>query len=269
MTTSFRHRAARGFTLVEMAVVFMIVTLLLGGLIATLNAQFDARNATQTEQTMQLARDALTGFAIRQERLPCPAVENSTNIPTMPPYWVIYAVAGVRDGTATSVAGTGEEAFAAGASSTTNGLCARTTGFLPALTLGIGPTDEKGYLLDGWGNRLLYAVTDGDATNPRAFTTAKKLRTLGFAVTPNLFVCTATPGNAPTDCGVGVPGTRAPAVIVSLGKNYAQVAFGDEAFNNDGDRIFVAHTPGPSFDDQLLWLSENVLYSRMIAASGF
>jgi prepilin-type N-terminal cleavage/methylation domain-containing protein len=254
-----RHASARGFTLIEVAVVIMIIALLLGGLIATLSAQFDARSATQTEQTMQLARDALIGFAVRQGRLPCPAIDSSA--------------VGYRDGTSTTVQGTGEEAMRLTSSgpspaSAVNGSCAATVGYFPALSLGVGPTDAQGYLIDGWGSRVLYAVSGSPGTDPRDFTTANRLRTLGFAATPNLFVCTSAPTNKPTDCGV--PGTRVPAVIISRGKNFSQVAVGEEAENNDfADNFFVAHTPGPSFDDQLLWLSENVLYSRMISASGF
>ena len=270
MSISGRRRRARGFTLVELAVVIMIVALLLGGLVATLDAQNNARSAAQTEQSLQLARDAVIGFAVRQGRLPCPALENIDLLASLPAFWQAHAALGYRDGTAIRVDGSGEEAFASGASSTTNGQCADTVGFLPALTLGIGPTDRQGYLIDGWGGRVLYAVTDGDATNPRAFTTAGKLRTVGFGVTPNLFVCTSAATNKPTDCGAANPGTRIPAVVFSRGKNYAQPAGGgDETDNNDGDRFFVAHPPSPAFDDQVLWLSENVLYSRMIAASGF
>jgi len=264
MKTRTLRRRTGGFTLIELAVVVMVMALLLGGLIATLSAQFDARNAAQTEQTMQLARDALIGFAIRQGRLPCPAVD---------------AGVGYRDGTNIQVQGTGEEAMLvtsipANPESTVNGQCASYVGLFPALTLGVGPTDAQGYLLDGWGGRVRYAVTGATSANPRNFTTANRLRTLGFAVTPDVLVCTSAPSAADKgagSCGAGNPGTRAPAVIVSRGKNFAAVpaAGPDETDNADGDRFFVAHAPAPIFDDQLLWLSENVLYSRMIAGSGF
>lgn len=269
-------RRARGFTLVELAVVIMIVALLLGGLVATLDAQNNARSAAQTEQSLQLARDALIGFAIRQGRLPCPALENVDFVASLPPYWQTHAALGYRDGSNARVDGTGEEAMAVTSTSgspesTVNGRCADTVGFVPALTLGIGPTDPQGFLIDGWGGRVLYAVTDAQTTAPkRDFTTAGALRTLGFAATPNLFVCASSATNKPTNCGALNPGTRVPAVVFSRGKNYAQPAGGgDEVENNDGDRFFVAHTPGDLFDDQVLWLSDSVLYHRMIAASGF
>ncbi|MCC6611465.1 MAG: prepilin-type N-terminal cleavage/methylation domain-containing protein [Burkholderiales bacterium] len=275
MTRLAAIRRARGFTLVELAVVIMIVALLLGGLVATLDAQNNARSASQTEQSMQLARDALVGFALRQGRLPCPAVENIDFVGSLPAYWQAHAAIGYRDGAATRVDGTGEEAMAVTSTSgspesTVNGRCADSVGFLPALTLGIGPTDAQGFLLDGWGGRVMYAVSDSPGSNPRDFTTTGRLRTLGFAVTPNLYVCTSASTNKPVDCGAANPGARVPAIILSRGKNFAQPAGGgDETDNNDGDRFFVSHTPGPSFDDQMIWLSESVLYARMIAGNGF
>jgi len=275
MKTHSRHRRSRGFTLVELAVVIMVVGLLLGGLVATLDAQATARSAAQTEQSLQLARDAVIGFAIRNGRLPCPAVENIDVVGSLPLQWQAHAALGYRDGAATRVDGTGEEAMAVTSTalnpeSTVNGRCADYIGFFPALTLGIGPTDAQGFLLDAWGSRVLYAVTGANGTDPRDFTTANRLRTLGFASTPDLYVCTVASTNKPTDCGALNPGTRVPAAVFSRGKNHAQPAGGaDETENNDGDRFFVAHTPGSNFDDQVLWLSENVLYSRMIAASGF
>jgi len=275
MTRTPAMRRTRGFTLIELAVVIGIVALLLGGLVATLDAQNNARSAAQTEQSLQLARDAVVGFAIRHGRLPCPALENVDFLASLPPYWQTHAALGYRDGAATRVDGTGEEAMAVTSTagspeSTVNGRCTDYVGFVPALTLGIGPTDAQGFLIDGWGSRVMYAVAGATGTNPRDFTTAGRLRTLGFASTPDLFVCNASATNKPTDCGALNPGTRVPAVVWSRGKNYAQPpAGGDETDNNDGDRFFVAHTPAPNFDDQMLWLSENVLYSRMIAASGF
>jgi len=40
----------------------------------------------------------------------------------------------------------------------------------------------------------------------------------------------------------------------------------DEQANTDGNRTFVSHTPTPDFDDQVAWLSGNILLNRMVAA---
>ena len=68
-----RSKAARGFSLVEMAIVLAIIGLLLSGLLLTLGTQVDQRNASTTQSQLEAAREALLGFAIIYGRLPCPA----------------------------------------------------------------------------------------------------------------------------------------------------------------------------------------------------
>ena len=68
-----RARRDAAFTLVELAVVLMVVGLLLSTLTYTLAAQVDQRTREQTQRTLEQAREALIGFAITNGRLPCPA----------------------------------------------------------------------------------------------------------------------------------------------------------------------------------------------------
>ena len=53
-----------GFTLIELAIVMFIVTLLLGGMLLPLAGQQDIRNHGDTQKIMADARDALLGFAM-------------------------------------------------------------------------------------------------------------------------------------------------------------------------------------------------------------
>jgi prepilin-type N-terminal cleavage/methylation domain-containing protein len=62
----------RGFTLVEMAIVLLIVTLLLGGLLMPLSAQVEQRKISETQKALDEIKEALIGFAIVNGRLPCP-----------------------------------------------------------------------------------------------------------------------------------------------------------------------------------------------------
>ena len=238
--------------------VVVVIALLLGGLLMTLDAQNTARTIAETRQTLQNAHDAIIGFAVRYGRLPCPATGGSNGIesPATPP--------------------------AAPAPNP----CTVTQGFVPAATLGIGPIDEFGYLLDAWGNRVRYAVSKIDSD---AFTTAGKLREKAFNVTGTtwLKVCSSTGANAAattTACPIPPPPVSSfdtPAVIYSLGKNGASGvgASEDEKENldwfqvgTDNDRVFVSHplttadAPGGAFDDVVVWISPNVLYHRMISA---
>lgn len=250
------RRAAAGFTLTELAVVVVVIALLLGGLLMTLEAQNTARTTAETRQTLQNAHDAIVGFAVRYGRLPCPATTTSNGVeaPATPP-----------------------------APPAANP-CTVTKGFVPAATLGIGPTDQNGYLLDAWGQRVRYAVT---TTDSNAYTTAGKMREQAFNVNPSalLRICSSAAGNAAatlTACPVGATLIAdAPAVIFSTGKNGAggpasqdEIENVDDFFNaSNTDRVFVSHelttaaaTGIGVFDDVVIWVSPNVLYHRMISA---
>ena len=63
-----------GFSLIEMAVVMIILAMLLGGLVAPLTAQIDQRNMNETRQSLAEIKEALIGFAVTSGRLPCPAI---------------------------------------------------------------------------------------------------------------------------------------------------------------------------------------------------
>jgi prepilin-type N-terminal cleavage/methylation domain-containing protein len=67
--------ATDGFTLVELAVVLVIMSLLTGMLIAPLAARIDAHQRQLTAAMLDDIGDALTGFALLHGRLPCPSLE--------------------------------------------------------------------------------------------------------------------------------------------------------------------------------------------------
>lgn len=62
-----------GFSLVEMAVVLAIITLLLGGLLPTLSAQRESQRISETRKQLNEIKDALYGYAVINGKLPCPA----------------------------------------------------------------------------------------------------------------------------------------------------------------------------------------------------
>ena len=61
-----------GFTLIEMAIVMLIIGLLLGGLLMPLSEQVNHERYRETEKQLNSVREALMGFALDQQRLPCP-----------------------------------------------------------------------------------------------------------------------------------------------------------------------------------------------------
>lgn len=255
------HVKASGFTLIEMSIVLLVVTLLLGGLLVPLATQIEQRKISETQKILEEAKEALVGFAIANGRLPCPASDSSN----------------------------GQESFAAGGDAA-NGACSNFfDGFLPAATLGLTPVDTQGYAIDGWGlvqNRIRYAVADTTVnaiTFP--FTRTNGMRTATMEkISPEklLYVCASRPLNpTPVDhCGAPVLklANNALFVVYSVGKNAATGGTGpDESINPNPnhpapqpDPAFVSHeqsaASGNEFDDIVTWLSPNILFNRMVAA---
>ena len=259
-------RRVRGFTLAELAIAFLVISLLLGGMLMTLSAQNQTRQLAETQRTMENARDALMGFAVRFGRLPCPAVDGTT----------------------------GDESRRPPANANTCTVCAITTeyceGMLPALTLGIGPTDRQGYLVDAWGNRVRYAVTnwskDGtveadcppnglkDYKKCPAFTTGNAIASLGMTNAPSF---STQPAMLRICDAAGCAGTNfyAPAVVWSPGRSHPTTgAVSADELENLGVTLgtFIMHEerdpthPSGQFDDIVTWLSPSVLYSRLVSA---
>lgn len=246
------HPARRGFTLVEMAIVLIIVALLSGGMMMSLVVQQDSAAVSETQRRLNEARDALLGYAAANGRLPCPAAPATTGV----------------------------EAPLGG------GTCSNPwNGFLPAVTLGLTPTNEAGYAIDAWGNPIRYAVTTNMANGLCAtpcLTTTNAIRTAwngsfgSLQLAPDLQVCNTATGlsnsGANATCATGSElATNGVTVIFSRGKNGgAAPSSTDEQANGDADRLFVWHTPTPAgpdeFDDIVIWLSPNTLYNRLIAA---
>lgn len=252
-----------GFTLVEIAMVLMIIGLLLGGLIPTLSTQIESQRINETRKQMDEIQQALIGYALINGRLPCPA----------------------KASLATGLANAGMEAL-------TNNTCAcvnssgstvadtsalpctgtTVTGVLPWVTLGLKETDA-------WERRYTYRVT-------RIFADQIAASTFGTGCTPSpaptassFALCSpGEPDVYSADSGGTVIANNVPAIFLSHGKNgagaYTQQGTqlfassdADEEENSDNnDNKFVSHNPTPSFDDLLAWITPGILLNRMVAA---
>ena len=244
----FGYRAA-GFTLVEMAVVLLIMAVLLGGLLPTLLSRVEQQRMNEVRKQLDEIEQAAIGYALINGRLPCPSSSSSNGV----------------------------ESFAAGGNAA-NGNCLNNyNGFVPAATLGLNTTD--GYAVDPWNNRIHYALT---RSNGNAFTSLNGMSTIGMSsLTPDLLVCTTATGISSTSCAAGAAltvGTGVPLVIYSTGRNgnYGGTGIDETANPNpnstNNDRVFVSHiqTAGSAangeFDDVVIWLSPGILCYRMVEA---
>ena len=240
----------RGLTLVELALVLLIVGLVAGGGLLVMTTQMEQNRIKETQRALALAKEALIGFAQIHGRLPCPATATSNG--KEPP------------GSDPSI-----------------GYCHDVVsnndvyiGYLPASTLGLssatggacepGGSDSNayGYLMDGWNRCIRYAVSR--AANDAA-TRENGIQITGInSFNPNVRVCRQ---QACTQVLVG----DAVAVVFSTGKN-GPAAGPDEAENMDVDRDFVMTTlrqdgaQGGAFDDIVDWLPRQTLIKAMTDA---
>lgn len=258
-----------GFSLVEIAVVLIIISVLLAIVATPLATQIEQRRTADTQRQLEVIKEALLGFATATGRLPCPA----------------------------TVASNGTELFAAGGTAA-NGNCQQFVGFVPGVTLGLSSLDSNGFVVDAWGqtqNRIIYGVSSRiipatgvpaacatPVPNP-VLTSIDGIRaaTMGCLAdtAPSvamLTICSTTPtgaAGAATNCTVPLT-NKAPFVLISLGKNATTGGTGiDEAHNVDNtDFYFVSHTPTQAgsasgeFDDIVTWGSLNTLFAKMLQA---
>lgn len=232
MSRTDRHpgwgRCQRGFTLAEIAIALVIIAILLGGLVMPLTAQIDLRNVTDANNTISDIRDALIGFAASRQ-----ADDGKPYLPCPDTD---------NDGVENRSAG---------------GSCVSPEGGIPWVDLGLGREDA-------WGNRFRYRVASSYSSRQTGFT---------LSTPASLQACRTASCSSGSILAIGVP-----AVVLSHGKNGAGAinssgttnpapSDADEIENADNDNNFVSHELSPGFDDVVSWLSPNILYYRMIAAS--
>ncbi len=237
------QRSISGFSIIEMAIVMVIVATLLGGLLVSISSTQEINNRIETKNQLDEIVEALYGFAQVNGYLPCPAIPTSNGAES-------------RNG---------------------GGVCSRVHGFVPSATLGLsGSVNADGLLLDSWLSPYRYSVTNA---NGNVFTNQNGMRvtlaalgaTMG-GVAPDLRVCDTAA------CGA-VVADRLPVVVLSLGADWAtfDAADVDAAENsreavlngyripNDADFVSAPYIED-TFDDLITWMSPNILFTKMITA---
>lgn len=254
----------RGFSLIEIALVLVIVGLALGGIMSALGPQLEQRKYAAGQEQLKAVTEALYGFAVLNGRLPCPAVVAADN----------------GSEQRTSVA---------------TGQCANNgQGFLPAATLGLpglapfgSPTG--GLLIDAWGYPLRYAVAQHVDGANRVLTKDNGIKDAkaGGATSATLDasplrVCSAWVAST-TACSASQELAKPAFVVFSTGSN-GNISGGiDETKNLNkviglpappaaglpNDMVYVSHakseTAGNTFDDLFYWQSVSSLIGRLCA----
>lgn len=270
----FSHRAD-GFTLIELAMVLFIVSLLIGGLLLPLAAQNEIRGRQETDKALANIREALIGFAVVNGRLPCPAVASiptGTTVSGLDAGKEATTPAGANGPCACATSAASGIAGIVGAGAVACSVASPDTdsvgGVLPWATLGLPETDA-------WGNRYTYRVATQFARLPTGQTTfgsctpPATVHNAAFALCSIGAISVSTAATGGTAIASAVP-----VVVVSHGKNglgatspagvvNVAATAADEVANADNNAAFVSNL---NIDDQLAWVPISVLMGRMLAA---
>ena len=228
----------KGFTLIELAIVLLIVGLLSKNILEPIAFAQERQRYSKNYSKLRLIKESLLAHVVATGTLPCPTSTNT------------------RSGANPSF------------------VCNVGQGGIPAATLGIaGAVSEQGALLDEWGRAYIYVVSlsshpsEGEEHLPD-WTTADEASVVGIAnLRGSLALCLQA---AAVSCPLNqVRANELAFVVVSNGQNISQSAL--EAENTDGDNIFVVAEYSieqtTAFDDQVVWSSaQEVMYWMLRAA---
>lgn len=223
-----RPHHTSGFTLIELAIVLVIIALLAGGAMMTAGALVEQRYRSDTQSLLQDARDALVGFAASHNAadgkpyLPCPDTDGD------------------------------------GLENRSGATCASSEGNLPWSTLGVASTDA-------WNNRLRYRVQSAFSRSDFGFTltTPATLRVCDQAACTST-LATTLPAVIVSHGRNGLGATNSGNTTNPTPTSADEL----ENTDGDADFVFHTPTPAGTseFDDIVAWLSPHILFNRMIAA---
>jgi len=234
----------RGFTLIEMAIVLVIITILIGGLVMPLSAQIQARRIAETKKTLEEARDAVLGYALTHTStttpgrpyLPCPDTDDN-----------------------------GDE------DRNVSGDCVGADGWFPWIDLGTAPQDA-------WGNRLHYSIENREYADSSKGIPDSAVFTPPYAGLSLKRICTSSA--CTTSIAEHLPvvvfshGPNGWDALNANGNKLAAPTSADELENTDADSDFVSRTPSKAgdasgeFDDLVVWISDGLLRSRVCPSGG-
>lgn len=232
-----KRQLSYGFSLIELAVAMVVITLLVGSIMVPLSAQVDTRRYAEAEKQLEYIREALIGYALANRYLPCPAKS---------------ATDGREDRGGTN--------------------CSKRVGFIPWTTLGIVPSDPWDNFVR---YSVAPSFADSGVNSKFSFGTAADIQVC--AGTPPCTPSDPTPALTNADVPVilishgknGYGGTSASSLTA---RQNPATWTGDEQTNATASQVFVSRTrsnntaaSGGEFDDVVVWISRNQLFARMVS----
>jgi len=236
------NRTSQGFTLVEVAVVLVIVGVLVGSFIGTFANRIEVTRRGDTKKELDEIKLALLGYAYTNGYLPCPDV-------SIPPDGIEEI--GVDRVTGRCVAG-------------------NTPGTLPWVTLGVGSADAWNIRYSYWVDRIYSDDSGAAAAWPNPGSVFVLLSADGTAVIQESVL-----GDIATNVvAVVISHGKNTLGGINISVVASAAAAADELENTNNDGNFVSRPPSPvgattaggEFDDILIWISEYELKAKMVEA---
>ena len=226
-----------GFSLIEMAVVLVILGLILSSSLLPLSAQMDHHNTLETQKNLAEAREALLGFAMAHGYLPCPAKSASD---------------GLEDRTGNTCTG------------------GKRVGHLPWAELVMAK-------LDGWGHLFRYSVTlayaDSGSKIVLSPLTNRDITIESRDAAGNLQNLSTAGGIPVAIVSMGKNGIWGYADDGSRVSDTSSTNTDEDSNGNGNGKVFMSRTPaenttapGGEFDDLVVWVSPGIYLNRMVAA---
>jgi prepilin-type N-terminal cleavage/methylation domain-containing protein len=207
---------SKGFTLIEIAIVLVVVGLLLSGGLVAVSGYIGRQKEQETWKIIERTKTALLAHVVANGCLPCPA----------------------------TLAGNGvEDATSAGGAIRCDGTCNTTDGFLPYVTLGISEEET----LDPWYRPLRYAI-------PASLHVANAMERNGSTF-PDVAAADEILINTPAGAPIitAAMDVNIAYVLASEGRRSQSV---EATENGDGDDVFAFSTDQSStFDDFVTYTS--------------
>ena len=237
-----KPRREAGFSLIEIAIVLVVLGLVLAGLIGPIGTRIEQEERERTRAILEEIKEALYGFAVAQGRLPCP----DSNVPN-----------------------DGRENLSSGA-------CTNAAGTLPWVDLAVPELDAWGRrflyrITPSYADNVGLPTVAPGSCPPTPPATPPSQASFALCSDGDIIV---------RDGDASIPGTSqiadgVVAVVISHGKHRFLPADAspheDENFEA-GDTLgtFVSRDytggTGEEFDDLVVWISPLILKNRMIMA---
>lgn len=239
----------KGFTLIELAIVLVIVGILAGSFLSTLSSRIETTRQSDTREELKIIKQALYGYAMSQapERLPCPDCNNAA---------CLSAGNTANDGL--------EDVDGAG-------VCDAATqpGNLPWVDLGLGRGDAWNSHYSYWVPAV-YSAPGGFTLTTSSAGLARIDDTVAAGanvIAQNIAAVIFSHGKD-TYGAINIDGVAQPAIP-------AAAAYNDQRENLDIDAappmLFIDRTISDEgaaniYDDILVWISEFELKAKMVEA---